>query len=169
MRDTKYRIYDIYCFDPYFDSKTEENRFFAQTINQVKASFPKRKYHGIFLAFTEGVKGNYFEMVHEFPIRIMNLINGFFPSIKNKEYLNCVYEGLEDVRKWREINYPNVFSIVNLGYRAQLSYPISSKVINSVNDKVSLIQNSNIYQSFVNTDEEELEQNYQFVKNIIAK
>ncbi len=132
--DPKYEINGIYNFDSTFDSSNENSyAFFGRTMEEFNSLKQKRKGRGCSLALTEGNTGNNLDQVlNELPLRTMNIINGFFPTQENFDYLKKIYSEGNDKSKWRELNNQYSFQLFNLGFKVRRSERIPTDILERI-------------------------------------
>lgn len=133
--DSKYEINGIYNFDSIFDSSNENSyAFFGRTMEEFNLLKQKRKGRGCSLALTEGNTGSetYEQVLTDIPLRTMNIINGFFPTQENFDYLKKIYSEGNDKSKWRDLNNEYSFQLFNLGFKVRRSERISTETLEKI-------------------------------------
>ena len=128
VNDDKYDIHGIYIFDPTFDSIGKENgdrgisyAFFGRTIEEMKTLKQTRIARGCSVAIIDGLTDNqsYESFYQEIPLRTMNIVNGFFPTEENKQYLQTIYKLGKDKSNWYSLNEKYLFEVAQLGFKTR--------------------------------------------------
>ena len=128
VNDDKYDIHGIYTFDPTLDSLDKDSQdrtmsyaFFGRTIGEMKSLKEQRTSRGCSVALVDGFTDNksYESFYQEIPLRTMNIVNGFFPSEENKQFLQTIYQQGKDKNNWHSLNEKFMFEIGQLGQRAR--------------------------------------------------
>lgn len=124
IHDDKYNIHGIYLFDPTFDTlekdapdRTISYAFFGRTMQEMKSLKKPRIPRGRSVALVDGFtdSASYENFYQELPLLIMNVINGFFPTEENRQYLQTIYSQGGDPSNWRSLNerYISEFAELN--------------------------------------------------------
>ena len=133
--DPKYGINGNYNFDPTYEfSNANSYAFFGRTMEEFEHLKQRRKGCGCSLALTEGNTGRetYEQVLNDLPLRTMNIINGFFPTQENFDYLKKIYSDGSDKSKWKDLNSEYSFQLFNLGFKVRRSERILTETLEKV-------------------------------------
>ena len=136
VKDSKYDINGIYNFDATFDSYDKDSyAYFGRSMEQISELYNKRVPRGCSVALMEG-NTDINAIEQELPLRTMNIINGFFPSQENSEYLNKIYQEGNNKDNWKKLNEPYSFQLFNLGFKFRRAENIPMDTIEQVIENV---------------------------------
>lgn len=151
INDDKYDIHGIYNFDPTFDSLSNDNddrtmsyAFFGRSADEINHLRQQRIPRGISIALMQGMDGKYNEVSQEIPTRTMNIVNGFFPSEENTQFLQRIYEQGKDRNNWPSLNENYLFQISGLGFKVRKAENIPCDKIEQIIRNVRKIQNPSL-------------------------
>lgn len=154
IEDKKYGINGIYNFDPTFDSLSEDNKlssdrldsyaFFGRSVEEINHLRNERIPRGISNIIMKDYENHYDEIHNDIPTRTMNLVNGFFPSEENKEYLQKIYLEGKEQSKWPELNEPHLFQLSGLGMKTRRAENIPISIIEQVIRNVKKVEYPNL-------------------------
>ena len=173
INDDKYDIHGIYNFDPTFDSldvnsndRSISYAFFGRSVEEINNLKEQREPRGVSIAIMKAMDGKYNEISNEIPTRTMNIVNGFFPSEKSRNFIQDHLSELKDKSNWQSLNEDYLFQISQLGFKVRNSQNISMDTLEQIITNVRKVEQPNLNDEQMNTKLDKIKQfnNEQFSK-----